>query len=158
MTDSAYDLDFYAWANAQADAARRRSANEIDWENVAEELDGLGKQQEWELFSRYVVLLTHLLKWRHQPGRRGASWEVTIKQQRLEMAKLIRRAPSLQSVEADEFADGYASARLQAARETRLSEKTFPVEPPFTAHQARDPNFWPEPAKPPAEAKRGPFA
>lgn len=42
---SAYDLDTYAWAREQADALRRRSANEIDWENVAEEIESLGKQQ-----------------------------------------------------------------------------------------------------------------
>ena len=42
---SAYDLDLHDWAHAQADALRRRSANEIDWENVAEEIESLGKQE-----------------------------------------------------------------------------------------------------------------
>jgi hypothetical protein len=59
---SLYDLDFHAWATQQARLARRRSGNELDWDNVAEELEGLGKQQRSELKSRYLVLLTHLLK------------------------------------------------------------------------------------------------
>ena len=59
-----YDRDFHAWAHEQAALARSRSANALDWDNVAEELESLGKQQRAELRSRYVVLLKHLLKWR----------------------------------------------------------------------------------------------
>jgi hypothetical protein len=32
-----YDTDGYTWAMRQAEALRKRSANEIDWDNVAEE-------------------------------------------------------------------------------------------------------------------------
>lgn len=59
---SLYDRDFHAWANEQAELARSRSANALDWDNVAEELEGLGKQKRSELQSRYEVLLMHLLK------------------------------------------------------------------------------------------------
>ena len=34
-----YGADIVAWAEQQADALRRRAANEIDWENVAEEIE-----------------------------------------------------------------------------------------------------------------------
>lgn len=144
MADASYNADFYAWANAQADAARRRSANELDWENVAEELEDLGRQQRSKLYSRYVVLLTHLLKWTHQPERRGRSWSLTIKEQRIRVSKLLRSAPSLRSAEAEEFQDAYETARLRAARGTKLEESDFPLEPPFTVEQALDPEFWPE--------------
>ena len=33
-----YDADIAAWAEQQANALRRRAANEVDWENVAEEI------------------------------------------------------------------------------------------------------------------------
>ena len=58
-----YDRDFHAWANEQAALARSRSANELDWDKVAEELEDLGKWVKAELKSRYRVLLMHLLKW-----------------------------------------------------------------------------------------------
>ena len=140
-----YDLDFHAWAHEQAELARRRSANELDWDNVAEELESLGKQSVWELYNRYVVLLAHLLKWRYQPERRGASWEATIAEQRRQIAKHLRDNPSLKAVDPAEFEDAYGTARIRAAGETELDRSTFPVDPPFTPEQARDDDFWPEP-------------
>ncbi len=142
---AAYRLDFYAWADEQAEHARSRSANRIDWDNVAEELDGLARQQEWELYNRYVVLLTHLLKWMFQPERRGPSWQITIRNQRLDIARQIKKAPSLKNADGDEFVAAYDKARGEAAKQTRLPLEAFPNESPFTSEQARDPEYWPGP-------------
>lgn len=139
----AHDLDIYAWANEQAEYARSRSANRLDWDNVAEELDGLARQQEWELYNRYVVLLAHLLKCIFQPERAGRSWEGTIVVQRADIARLISKAPSLKSAEAEEFAAAYDTARKLASKETGLPLDAFPAEPPFTSAEARDDEFWP---------------
>lgn len=57
----------------QAEALRRRSAHEIDWENVAEEIESVGKSEASELESRLEELLMYLLKWRYQPERQGRS-------------------------------------------------------------------------------------
>ena len=46
-----YDIDFHAWAFVQAHALRRRAANEIDWEHVAEELESLGRSERNRLRS-----------------------------------------------------------------------------------------------------------
>jgi hypothetical protein len=147
MSEASYAADFYTWAKVQADAARRRSANEMDWENVAEELEGLAGQQAWELYNRLVVLLLHLSKWRHQPERRGPSWEATVRVQRRDIARLMRRAPGLQSVLDDEFVEAYGTARLKAADEMMRSAASLPEAPPFTVEQALDPEFWPDAAE-----------
>lgn len=139
----AYDLDFHAWAADQADVLRRRSSDELDWDNVAEEIASLGGQQQWELYNRLVVLLTHLLKWREQPGGRCGSWSSTIRVQRRDLAKLLRRSPSLRACQDAEFADAYPSARLKASSETFLREDLFPDEAPFTLAQALDPDWLP---------------
>ena len=34
-----YDADIMEWSEKQADALRRRAANEIDWDNMAEEIE-----------------------------------------------------------------------------------------------------------------------
>lgn len=140
-----YDVDFHAWAHEQADAARRRSANEIDWDNVAEELESLGKQQASELHNRYIVLLAHLLKWRFQPEMRSRSWRATIAEQRRQIAKHLGQNPSLKSVDEEEFGDAYGTARVRASGETDLDEDVFPNDSPFTPEQARADDFWPEP-------------
>ena len=144
MTD--YRTDLRAWSLEQADAVRRRSANELDWENIAEEIESLGRQQQWELYNRFVVLTTHLLKWKFQTNRRARSWIVTIGRQRLDIRRQLKQSPSLKSILVEEFEEAYPSARLQAEKETRLSANTFPAEPPFTLEQALDPDWLPGPA------------
>jgi hypothetical protein len=139
-----YDTDTYTWAMRQADALRRRSANEIDWENVAEEIESVGKSEARELYSRYAVLLAHLLKWLYQPEQRSMSWEVTIKGQRRQAARHLDRNPGLKPRQDDIFADAYLEAQTNAALETNLPLETFPETNPFTLAQAMDPDFWPE--------------
>jgi hypothetical protein len=139
-----YDADFYTWAVSQADAVRRRSANEIDWENVAEELESLGKSEARELHSRYIVLLTHLLKWTLQPERRSKSWLASIVEQRKMLARYLRQNPGLAAREAEEFADAYDIARLRAVRDTKLDLDAFPLIPPFNMEQAKDEAWLPE--------------
>jgi hypothetical protein len=136
--------DFYSWALAQADAARRRAGNELDWDGVAEELQLLGVSEERELYSRLLVLMTHLLKWIVQPERRGRSWLNTIALQRRMLARHIARNPGLKSRESEAFAEAYADARLAASSETDLDLDLFPTDPPFTPEQARDEAWLPE--------------
>ena len=139
----AYDLDFHAWAFEQAEALRRRSANEIDWENLAEEILSLGKQQRWELYNRLVVLLTHLLKWEFQADRRGRSWTAAIVIQRRDIARLLADNPSLRAAEDETFGESYLTARQKASGETDLDVETFPQGAPFTLAQALDPAWLP---------------
>ncbi|MDX2236285.1 MAG: DUF29 domain-containing protein [Hyphomonadaceae bacterium] len=144
MTDL-YDKDVYSWALKQADALRRRSANEIDWDNVAEEIESVGKSEARELASRLAVLICHLLKWRFQPELRGKSWRATIITQRRLIAAHLVATPSLKARQDDAFAQAYIEGLGMAARETSLDLDDFPETPPFTLDQAMDPAFWPEP-------------
>jgi hypothetical protein len=72
-----YDHDFYAWTFEQAARLRNGCWTELDVENIAEELESLGRSEKRELISRLSVLLTHLLKWQYQPGLRSKSLEIT---------------------------------------------------------------------------------
>ena len=77
-----YDADFFNWTQAMAERLRARDAGSLDWENIAEEIDSMGKRDYRALGSRMEVLLTHLLKWRYQIERRSRSWAGTIHTQR----------------------------------------------------------------------------
>ncbi|HZZ68796.1 MAG TPA: DUF29 domain-containing protein [Phenylobacterium sp.] len=131
-----YDRDFFGWTQDQADALRRRSVNELDWENLLEEVEGIGKQARGELRSHLIVLLAHLLKWRLQPERRSRSWMFTILEQRREAERMVDENPSLKPELPEILADAYKTARLRAAREPRLTIKRFPAENPFTWEMA----------------------
>lgn len=139
-----YDADTYTWAMRQADALRRRSANEIDWENVAEEIESVGKSEARELRSRYVTLLAHMLKWIFQPDRRSASWETTIRLQRELIDEHMETNPGLKPLRDQLLARAYREARVRAFEETGLPLEAFPDTNPFTLAQAMDPDFWPD--------------
>jgi hypothetical protein len=40
-----YEDDILLWSEHQAEALRRRATNEIDWENVAEEIEAIGRSE-----------------------------------------------------------------------------------------------------------------
>jgi hypothetical protein len=79
------------------------------------------------VFSRLVVLMSHLLKWEYQPDRRSGSWRGTIREQRRELRQLLESG-TLRNHAAAVLADAYAEARRQAADEAELSAETFPTE------------------------------
>jgi hypothetical protein len=145
-----YDRDFYSWTVQQAQAlrlaagARLNTPASLDWENLAEEIESLGKSQASELESRYYRLLVHLLKWQFQPEQRSASWRGTIVEQRQQLAKLLKGNPGLKPSRSRRFREAYSDARELAAAETELPVETFPIECPWGVDQASDRAFWPD--------------
>jgi Domain of unknown function DUF29 len=81
-----YDRDFFAWSRQQAELLRAGRLAEADIEQIAEEIDSMGRTEKRELISRLSVLLLHLLKWRYQPEKRGPTWEASIRVQRNRLA------------------------------------------------------------------------
>lgn len=97
-----YDTDFFRWSQVQAEAIRAAASVRIntpvpiDWENVAEEIEDLGKSVRSEVRSRIRVILEHLLKLSVSPaGPPRAGWRGTIRVQRLEVEELLNESPSL---------------------------------------------------------------
>ncbi len=126
-----YEDDAYGWAMEQAALLRARRYDLIDVENVAEEVESLGKSQYDSLESAYRVILLHLLKWDHQPQRRLVSWEVSIQSHRMNAERILRRNPGLKSRVGEALSEAYAMARVEARGETGLPQATFPVECPY---------------------------
>ncbi len=92
---SLYDRDYYTWTLEQARALRERRTSDLDWANLAEEVEDLGKSERRELQNRLEVLLAHLLKWQFQPKRRSRSWSATIAVQRVKIRQLLDQNPGL---------------------------------------------------------------
>lgn len=62
MSNNNHDLDFYAWANEQASLLRAGKLSSADVENIAGEIEGMGRGEKRELVNRLKVLSLHLLK------------------------------------------------------------------------------------------------
>src|SRR6266481_4817281 len=80
-----YDRDFYSWPLEQARLVREGRWDAVDRDNVAEEIESLGREQFNKLASALRVLMLHMLKWDHQPKLRSRSWVLSIEAQRLEL-------------------------------------------------------------------------
>jgi hypothetical protein len=131
-----YDRDFYAWANEQAALLRAGNLSAADIAHIAEEIESMGRSEKRELVSRLTVLLLHLLKWQHQPVRRGNSWRLSIENARDELSQHLADNPSLKAKLAEAMASAYPLARRKASIETDLVVSTFPEACPWTFDQA----------------------
>jgi hypothetical protein len=131
-----YDTDFHAWAHEQAELLRAGQLKDADVANIAEEIESMGRGERNQLTNRLAVLLAHLLKWRFQPGLRGNSWLLTIREQRRRAARGLAQNPSLRPHLDTILADAYGDAVLIAERETGLPEDVFPTGCPWSFDQA----------------------
>ena len=139
----AYEDDFVAWLEDQAQRARRGETDSLDLENIAEELEGMARSDRREIRNRLTVLIIHLLKCSMRPDRPSASWLGTIAEQRGGIATVLDDSPSLRSYPAEILDRCYPLARQKAAYQMRSSQRAFPERCPFTAADALDPSWLP---------------
>jgi hypothetical protein len=123
-----YDEDLYLWSQQQAAALReaaRRGVNlPVDWENVAEEIESLGRSDRRGITSRLETIMVHLLKLEHSlaPDPRNG-WIRTVERTREDAESLLRESPSLRAqlpemlAEAAKRAMRYAAVALEDAGE-----------------------------------------
>ena len=137
-----YEQDFYGWTQEQSRLLRTGQWQLIDIQNLAEEIEDMGRAEKRELESRLEVLLMHLLKWQFQPSLRSRSWQLTIKEQRLRLQRHLKQNPSLKSAIHDLLADVYQLAVVGAQRETGLD--IFPDVCPYDFEQVMAEAFLPE--------------
>jgi len=136
-----YERDFVRWTEEQAAALRAAAALgtnlPLDWENLAEEIDSLGRSLKHELRSRLMTILEHLLKLQHSPAtdpRRG--WMETISRERVLVEDLLEESPSLRA-ELDKAIEQTKpkATRLATRSLFGFGEAAEIAAPPYTAEQ-----------------------
>lgn len=123
-TDRRYDGEIVLWAEDQAralrGAAQARINLPIDWENVAEEIESLGKSQRRELASGIGTIMVHLMKLQASPATEpSAGWRETIIEQRNGIRWLVEDSPSLRASVESAIAREVSSAAYQASTAIR---------------------------------------
>lgn len=98
---SDYDTDILEWSERQADLLRRLGAGEkvndqVDWENVAEEIQSLGQSERRSLAKHIRTVIEHLAKLEASPALEPRiGWRETIMRVRLDIQDLLDSSPSL---------------------------------------------------------------
>jgi len=133
-----YDEDFVAWSKEQAEALRaegRAGSNQkLDWENLAEEVESLGKSQLHELKSQVRRVIEHLLKLEYSSAaapRRG--WVESIGDARSEIELVMDDSPSLKR----EIGVAITTGLKHAARKTIFALEEYVELNPVIAARIR---------------------
>ena len=129
-----YDEDFVRWTEEQAAALRRVTGSNLplDWENLAEEIESLGKSDRRELRSQITRILRHLLKLEASSAAEPrAGWRVTIREARAEIESVLEDSPSLRRE-----AQAMITKQIRAAAELAADDLGQHGEP-IDALQAR---------------------
>jgi hypothetical protein len=138
-----YEDDVIAWSEQQAALLRAGQWSQLDIDNIAEEIEDVGKSEKRELRHRFSILVEHLIKWKWQPSHRGSSWLTTIRVQRVDLQKLLRKAPSLRATMDTELADAvWRDAVVLAVKEAEC--ENLPETSPWTLDLVLAEDFFPD--------------
>lgn len=147
-----YESDFYGWTQDQAAKLRallaERSNLDLDIENIAEEIDSLGRSNFHQLVSRFEETLIHLLKLHystHLDCENG--WKSSVRGHRVKFDKLLAESPSLKPKLQDACDAGYRYA-LRHFTDEKLIElcmpEYLPGTSPFSVEECLKDEWWPE--------------
>jgi len=67
----------------------------LDRDNLADEIETLGRLEVSPLKSAYRLVALHLWKTRPQPARRTASWDVSVRRERINVEDSLDDNPGL---------------------------------------------------------------
>jgi Domain of unknown function DUF29 len=143
-----YEQDYYAWIQNQIKAMRERRIKDIDWDNVAEEIEDLGKSEKRSIESRIARIVEHLLKLAYAPGRTKTlnrrGWELSIREARRQIRRRLSESPSLRRKTPQMLPHGYAGGRNAALIALNLPDSALPESSPWTLEQVLDDSFLPD--------------
>lgn len=139
-----YDRDYNLWLDRTAQLLRDRELEKLDFDNLIEEIESIGRSEKDALESNLIVVLMHLLKYKYQPKRRSKSWLLSIYEHRRRLKRAFLKSPSLKNYFNEVFLECYEDARKEASLETGLPIDDFPVTPDFSEEEALNPDYLPE--------------
>jgi hypothetical protein len=137
-----YEQDFYKWTQETSQLIKKGKFDQVDWENVIEEIEALGRSEKRAIRSYLIVVIKHLLKWQYQPEHQSGSWRASIHNSRNHLLELLEENPSLRGdFVAEAIVKVYKTAREEASEETTIFLDKFPLDCPYSVEQLLDSDF-----------------
>lgn len=138
-----YERDYYQWTQAMVKALRERDYSSIDWDNLIEEIEDMGKSQKRAIESLLMRLTEHLLKlkyWESQKERNAKHWRSEVVNFRILLHKRLKESPSLKAKIAEIYTEIFPGCKRSVEQlfdlpkqanldlENVLDENWFPNE------------------------------
>jgi hypothetical protein len=142
----AYETDVYAWTRAQAELLRAGRFDLLDTENIVEEIESLGSEQLHAIESHLLILGEHLIKLLVSPDRDPRQvWKRSVREARRQIARRLRRNPSLRPLLPDLIAAEWKEMVDEAVDGLRTDAERAHATllAPFSPGQMLDPDFFP---------------
>lgn len=137
---SLYERDYPAWLDLTLAQLKQQDFSGIDWANLIEEIEELGREQRHKVESYLLRLLIHLLLfeyWKTKCTWSSKGWEREIDNFRLELDSLLE-SQVLHNHFLAILAKNYTKARKLAIKKSNLPPTTFPEACPYTYEQILD--------------------
>jgi Domain of unknown function DUF29 len=146
-----YDDDFYAWTRHQAMVLRTMAAadNRFDRENVAEEIEDLGRSERDAVRSQIRRIIEHLLKLAYSPAQQPRfDWMASIVEARASLGDKL--SPTLQrdaeNLLSKLYEDGRDRAELGLRSHGEMqAADNLPADCPYTIDEILRRGWYPEP-------------
>ena len=100
MSSTAYETDYNQWLKETVKHLQERNFEQVDWDNLIEEIESMGKSDRRALMSLLTRLIEHLLKlayWQEEKKRSGNHWAAAIVNFRAQIQHRLEDSPSLRS-------------------------------------------------------------
>ncbi|MFM7406276.1 MAG: DUF29 domain-containing protein [Cuspidothrix sp.] len=107
-TISLYEQDYLLWIEDTVHKLQTRDIKGLDFDNLIEEIESLGRSQKHELENRLGELFEHILKrtYVNMPECYRV-WVESIDKQRVSIKRLLKQAPSLKPYFSQVFDEVY---------------------------------------------------
>ena len=93
-------------------------------EGLDELIDSMSKIAIREMRSHLLIIMIHILKWKHQPQKRSKSWIISIRNARYEIGEVQEETPSVMKKTIEtEWNKVFQKAILDASDEMDLNKQ-----------------------------------
>jgi len=123
-----YDRDFNLWIEQIKQRIQNRNFKDMDWDNLLEEIDDMGKSQKRSLESYLELLIAHILKlkyWESEKSRNYKHWKVEVNNFRNRINRLLKQNPSYRKYMAEVYPDIFQDAVKSWRIEFDIPDNSF---------------------------------
>ncbi len=126
-----YDRDYALWLEITVEKLKQGHFDDVDWENVIEEIEGMGRSERQAIESLLTRLLEHLLKlayWESERERNANHWIIEITGFRSQLKKRLQ-STTLKNYAVEIFEECYREARENLTELGIIDRSLIPETP-----------------------------